>query len=99
MTPELDLHCVTASHRLMTRSGSGELRMPEFRNLHMVTIMTNISASGEFAPPLFIFKGTRLPYRTLVLDYVVPVLPLLQKCLLGLLKRLEKKRGYWHCLF
>ena len=66
VTPERDLHGVTASKRLMPRSGCRDICMPEFRNLHRVTIMPVISASGETAPPLFLFKGLRLPYRTLL---------------------------------
>ena len=66
VTPEKDIYGVTSSKRLMPRSGCKDLRTPEFRNLNRVTIMPVISASGSCAPPLFVFKAIKLPYRSVL---------------------------------
>ena len=68
VTLEQDMHGMTSSKRLMPRSGCEDLRMPEFRNLNRVTSMSVICASGSCAPPLFVFKGIKLPYRAVLKD-------------------------------
>ena len=37
--------------------------MGNFLNQNRVTILPAVSASGHVAPPLFVFKGVRVPYR------------------------------------
>lgn len=66
VTPERDLHGVTSSKKLTPHSVCRDLCTPEFPNLNQGTLMRVISASGAFASPLFIFKGTRLSYRTVL---------------------------------
>lgn len=43
-----------------------DLRLVEFSYSHRVTMMGCVSAGGAAGPPLFVFKGSRLPYRVIV---------------------------------
>jgi len=40
--------------------------MAEFSARDRITMMAIISAAGESGPPLFVFKGSRMPYRTVL---------------------------------
>ena len=62
------MHGIKSAKRFMPRLGCCDARMPEFRKLSRVTLMPIISASGACAPPLFVFKGSWLPYRTFIRD-------------------------------
>ena len=77
ITPDRDMYGITSAKRFMPRSACRDLCTPEFRNLNRVTHMPIISASRACAPPLFVFKGLRLPYRTIVKDgHIVTQTPL-----------------------
>lgn len=43
-----------------------ETSSPEFANIHRVTLVGVVFASGEAGRPTFIFEGTKLRYRTVV---------------------------------
>ena len=49
--------------RFLRRSGTHEMRLPEFVRTSRTTVMPVVSASGESGPPLFVFRGKRLPFR------------------------------------
>ena len=93
VTPERDLHGVTAAERLMPRSVCRDLCMPEFRNRHRVTIMPVLSASGETAPAIFMFKVLRLPYRTLLRNGEVITETPLSKLRSGSLAAMREENG------
>ena len=65
-TPEKDITGIAAARRLMPRPGEKDVKMPQFKKLNRVTMMPIVSAAGEAAPPLFVFKGSRVPFRTVL---------------------------------
>jgi len=52
--------------RYVGRGTSADMRVAEFLNANRVTILPCISASGDMAPPMFVFKGKQLPFRNVV---------------------------------
>eukprot|EP00171_Calliarthron_tuberculosum_P008123 IDg8123t1 len=48
------------------RSGSRDMRIPDFGQIHRTTMMLTVSASGEVGPVIFVFKGKHLPYRSVM---------------------------------
>ena len=68
ITPDFHMYGITSAKRFMPRSGCRDLCTPEFRNLNRVTLVLIISSSGACALTLFVFKGLRLPHRTIVKD-------------------------------
>eukprot|EP00171_Calliarthron_tuberculosum_P006070 IDg6070t1 len=75
-TPDREVAGAALRRRYMTRSGGGDLRLPDFASVHRSTMMPVISAAGEAGPVLFAFKGSTLPYREVVCgrDVVVETL-------------------------
>lgn len=65
-TPGKDVDGRSACKRLMRRDGIKDLKVPQFLNTHRVTMMASISAAGNSGPPLFVFKGKKLPFRRVV---------------------------------
>ena len=63
-TPGKDLTGVGAARRLMQRRGIRDMRIPSFKHRNRVKMMPVISANGQAGPLLFVFKGNKLPYRT-----------------------------------
>lgn len=62
-TPGKDVNGASSSRRYLTRGGGGDMRTAEFAAISRITMMPVISAAGDSGPTLFVFKGTRLPYR------------------------------------
>ena len=65
-SPGKDTQGQTNLHRLLRRNTRSELRAPNFSYNSRVTLMPCISAGGDAGPPLFAFKGARLPYRVVI---------------------------------
>ena len=63
-TPERDMNSQTASRRFLQKRGSRDYQIGDFKYFNRITMMPIISATGSCAPPLFVFKGSRLPCRT-----------------------------------
>ena len=72
-TPGKDSKGATRQRRYMRRTGAGEMRVPEFVRTSRATVMPVVSADGEQGPPLFVFKGKRLPYREVLVEGRVEV--------------------------
>ena len=65
-TPGKDTTCMTSAKRLLPRYSGQDICMQEFKNVPRVTMLPVISADGQTGPPLFVFKGLRLPYRNVL---------------------------------
>lgn len=55
-----------ASRRFLRRDGIMDANIPHFANLNSSTMIHVVSASGDKRPPLSVFKGNIIPYRTLL---------------------------------
>ena len=62
-TPQRDVNGNGSSGAYVTRNSTADAKMGNFLNQNRVTILAAVSASGHVAPPLFVFKGVRVPYR------------------------------------
>lgn len=49
--------------RFLQRGAHSGLRLTDFWNSNRVTFIPCISAEGDVGQALFVFKGTKLPYR------------------------------------
>lgn len=47
----------------MSRQAKPDVRLPEFIAVSRTTMLSVTSADGGSGPPLFVFKGSILPYR------------------------------------
>ena len=72
-TPGVDTKGETRQRRYVRRRGTREMRVPEFVRTSRATVMPVVSADGQQGPPLFIFKGKRLPFREVVVNGRVEV--------------------------
>ncbi len=63
-TPERYMNGQPASRGFLQKRGSRDYRIGDFKYFNGITMMPIISADGSCASPLFVFKGSRLPYRT-----------------------------------
>lgn len=50
----------------MPRHGSRDMSNPNVTKLARITMMPEISAAGDHGPPLFVMKGTKIPYRSVI---------------------------------
>eukprot|EP00171_Calliarthron_tuberculosum_P006015 IDg6015t1 len=66
-TPDKDVNGRSSCRRFLDRRGLQDLKIAEFRRTHRVTMLPAISAAGSVAPPLFVFKGKKIPYREVLL--------------------------------
>lgn len=55
----------------MRRSDGSDIRLQEFVNDSRITVLACICGEVETAPPLFVFKGQRPPYRNAIVN--VPI--------------------------
>ena len=65
-TPGRDVVGNTESYRIFRRNGERDYKLPEFVRTNRITLMPVISGSGDIGPPLYVFKGVFLPYRTVL---------------------------------
>ena len=65
-SPEKNVGNKDSARRYMPRSGCHDTRMAAIANKNRITIMAVISAAGQHAPPLFVLKGTQIPYRIVI---------------------------------
>ena len=70
-TPGKDLTGIGTARRLLPRRGVRDIRLSSFKYLNRVTMMPVINAFGQSGPPLFVFKGTKMPYRTVLKGGIV----------------------------
>lgn len=63
VTPDRDISGVGRKKVYGTRADSTQHQKVEFRNVHRVTILPVILASGNVRRPLFVFRGRSMPYR------------------------------------
>jgi len=63
-TPGKDVVGAIKERRYLRRERhQRDIIIPEFVSSSRATVMAVVSAAGDTAPPLFVFKGARLPYR------------------------------------
>jgi len=62
-SPGKDTNGANRKKRFLRRTGTTDFKADEFVRSNRMTIMPCISASGDMAPLLFVFKGKNLPYR------------------------------------
>ena len=62
-----DINGNSPKRRYMLRSGGRDKRLPEFARASRVTMLSCVSAVGNTAPPLFVFKGEHHQYRTVLI--------------------------------
>ena len=63
MTPGKDANGASKQKAYVTRSGAHDAKMGQFANGNRFTMLPAVSATGDTAPPLFIFKRCKMPYR------------------------------------
>ena len=54
--------------KFMRRGSTPDYVLPAFRYDNRMTVLSNFSASGEVGPLMFVMKGTRLPFREVLVD-------------------------------
>lgn len=62
-----DINGNSPYRRYMLRSDCRDKRLPEFVRASRVTMLSCVSAAGDTAPPLFVFKGERHQYLTVLI--------------------------------
>ena len=65
-TPGKDTTGVPRTCRFMRQDMKKDAKMEEFRRTGRITLMPVISAAGDVGLILFVFKGTRMPYGTVL---------------------------------
>lgn len=65
-TPGRDVIGNTHASRITRKHGGRDYKLPAFVRTNRVTLMPVVSASGDTGPPLFVFKGKLLLYRTVL---------------------------------
>ena len=65
-TPGRDASGRTQAKRFTRQNASTDVKLEEFIRTSRMTMMPCVSASGECAPPLFVFKGRRVPYHQIL---------------------------------
>lgn len=92
-SPGRDAKGNSRQKRFMRRDGSHEARMPRYTQQSRVTLMPAVSAAGEIAPPLFVVKGKRLPFREVLVDGRVEVQTLAQMLPRGACLAMREEHG------
>ena len=64
-TPGRDANGKQTSRVYVTRAGARDAKIGHFLSTNRVTMLPAVSADGKAVPPMFVFKGSRLPYRVL----------------------------------
>ena len=67
-TPARECKGVSDANFYLTRAGIGDAKVGHFVNVNRVTMIPAICANGDAMKPLFVFKGSRLPFRQVVRD-------------------------------
>ena len=67
-TPARDCKGVSDANFYLTRAGTRDAEVGYFVKVNRVTMMPAICANGDAMKPLFVFKGSRLPFRQVVRD-------------------------------
>lgn len=65
-TPGRDASGNGKRRRYLRRRGELDLKLPDFVRTGRTSLMPVVSAAGDVGPPLFVFKGTSLPYRNVI---------------------------------
>lgn len=52
----------------VTPAGAQDAKIDHFINETCVIMLPSVSAIGDTAPPLFVFKGCQLPYRQVIIS-------------------------------
>lgn len=64
-TPNRDANGNGSSRAYVTRGSTADAKIGNFLNSNRVTMLPAVSAAGQTAPPFFVFKGARVPYRVM----------------------------------
>ena len=72
-TPGRDVKGAAARRRYTRSTVVSDLRLPYWVTASRATALACISAAGETALPLFVFKGIKFPYRQVLVDAEVQV--------------------------
>lgn len=62
-TPGIDTTGASRRKRFTRRNGASDYRLADFSRCSRASMLACISASGQAGPPLFVFKGAKLPFR------------------------------------
>eukprot|EP00171_Calliarthron_tuberculosum_P023503 IDg23503t1 len=63
-----DARSSSRKRRYMRRTGAHDIKLPDFICSGRTTLMPVVSAAGSSGPPLFVFTGSHLPYRQVVVN-------------------------------
>eukprot|EP00171_Calliarthron_tuberculosum_P005712 IDg5712t1 len=61
----------SSRRRYMSRNGTGDALLAEFARTSRATMLPVVSAAGDAGPPLFVFKGSRAPFRNVLVNGAV----------------------------
>lgn len=67
-SPGRDARVKILQKRYMRRSSGKDAQVAGFTNTNLVTVLPCISAAGDVRPAMFIFKGTKMPFRQALVD-------------------------------
>ena len=70
-TPRKDLRENIRKRRALRRDDTMDTQLADWSNTARTTLMAVVSASGDTGPPLFVFNGKNIPYRSVLINSVV----------------------------
>lgn len=65
-TPGREFDAPSTTRRYLTLPRSGEIRVAEFKQLHLITMIPLVNAAEDYGLTLFVFKGRALPCRSVL---------------------------------